>query len=284
MEGTKKSKVFDSSKTKGFSGNKNKKIIAVDLGGTYLRISLIQNNKILKYIKKKTPKIKDALLKELFSTIGELTEKNKGIKGIGVSCAGPLEPKTGIIKNPPNLPLRNFNLKKALQNKFKKKVEIENDANCVALAEAKFGSGKGKKNLIVLTLGTGIGGGIIIDGKLYNGGNYAGELGHIILDNGKDFEALWKEKKQNIKKLFEQKNKKQLDKTAKYLGQGIASLINIFDPEIVILSGGVKETGSVFLNIIKNNVNKYQIIPRKVQIKWTRLKHPGTLGASLLIK
>ena len=260
------------------------KIIAVDLGGTYLRISLVKNNKILRYIKKKTPKGKGALLKELFSTIGELIEKNKGIKGIGVSCAGPLEPRTGIIKNPPNLPLGNFNLKKVLQSKFKRRVEIENDANCVALAEAKFGVGRGKKNLIVLTLGTGIGGGIIIDGKLYNGEGYAGELGHIVLDDGKDFERLWKEKRQDVKKFFEKKDKKQLDKTAKYLGQGIASLINIFDPEIVILSGGVKETGSVFLNMIKNNVNKYQIIPRKVQIKWTGLKHPGTLGASLLIK
>ncbi|MCK5149622.1 ROK family protein [Candidatus Pacearchaeota archaeon] len=270
-----------------------KEVIAVDLGGTNLRVALVKNNKIIKYIKNKTPKEKQKLLTKLCDSIKQLTNKN--IKGIGVAYAGIVE--KGVIKKTPNLPLKNFNLKKFIQNKFKINVEIENDANCTALAEEKLGIKK--KNFIVLTLGTGIGGGIIINGKLYSGKGYGAELGHIILDNGKFFEdlasgkivnKLSKEcfgKEYTIKELIKKKNyksKKILDKISKYLGQGIVSLINIFDPEIVILSGGIKETGKPFLNMIKKEIKKYRFLPRQTPVKWTKLKHAEILGASLLIK
>jgi len=259
-----------------------RKIIAVDLGGTNLRVALVKNNKILKYIKEKTPKNQNELLNKMSEMISSLMTKD--IKAIGVGSPGPLI--NGIIKNPPNLPFRNFNLKKYLQNKFKKRVVIENDGKCVALAELKLGCKK--KNFIILTLGTGIGGGIIINGDLYHGQGNAGELGHIILDNNKDFENLWKEKGKPIKELFKNNDKKKLERVTKYLGQGIASLNNIFDPEIVIISGGVRENGNKFLNMIKKNIKKnikkYQIIPRNIEIKFSKLKHPGILGASLLVK
>ena len=267
--------------------------IGVDLGGTFLRVGLIKNNKIQKYIKKRTPKTKNQLIKELVSCIQSLDSKQ--VKGIGVASPGPL--KGGVIKNPPNLPLRNFNLKAYLQKKFKKKVEIENDANCVALAEAKLGYKK--KNMIILTLGTGIGGGIVINNELYTGQGYAGELGHIILDNGLYFEDLASGKKLRkftqkyfkkdllVKDLFKIKDKqarKILQEISMYLGQGIASLINIFDPEIVILSGGIRECGPIFLNMIKKDIKKYTLLPKITPITWSKLNHPGTLGASLLIK
>jgi len=114
------------------------KVIAVDLGGTNLRTAIVKNNKILKYEKKTTPKNQTDLIKELIESINNLMTKD--IKGIGVASPGPLE--NGIIKNPPNISLQNYNLKKALRGKFKVKVEIENDANCVALAESKFGCKK----------------------------------------------------------------------------------------------------------------------------------------------
>ena len=267
------------------------KIIAIDLGGTNLRVSLVKGNKILKYIKKETPKTGKELIKVLFENIGHLMDKD--VIGIGVSSAGPLI--NGIIKNPPNLPLKNFNLKKALEKKFKKRVEVENDAACVALAETKLGCKK--RNFFILTIGTGIGGGIIINGELYNGEGYGGELGHTILDNGKDFEILWKENKKSISKYFGKnslvndlikiKNKKSnaiLEKISDDFGKAIGSLINVFDPEIVILSGGIKETGKTFLNKIKKKTKKYVILPKDIKISWTKLEHPGTLGASLLIQ
>ncbi len=252
--------------------------IAVDLGGTNLRVALVKGKKIYKYIKEPTPKNKKDLLRLMVKLISRLMSKD--VKGIGIGSPGPLE--KGIIKNPPNIPLRDFNLKKYLEEKFNKKVEIENDAHCVALAEAEFGCKK--KNFFILTLGTGIGGGVIIDGKIHIGRGMAGELGHIILDNGKSLEKLWKRKKNKIKELFKKKDKKSLEKISNYLAQGIGSLINVFDPEIVILTGGAREAGQPFLNMIKKYVKKYVIFPRVPDIKWSKLKHPGIIGAGLLVK
>ncbi len=269
------------------------KIIAIDLGGTNLRVALVKDNKILKYIKKPTPKSKDELLKGIIDSINPLFDKD--IKGIGVASAGPLE--KGIIKNPPNLPLKNFNLKIFLERKFKIKTEIANDANCVAIAETKLGCKK--KNFIVLTIGTGIGGGIIVNRKLYSGKGLAGELGHIVLNNGKDFESLAAGKRlkeltmknfgkeflvADLIKINSKKSNEILQELSKYLGQGIASLINVFDPEIVILSGGVKESGKKYLKMIRENAKKYIILQRKTKIIWSKLEHPGILGASLLVK
>ena len=241
------------------------KVIAIDLGGTNLRVALVKDNKILKYIKRKTPKNKNDLLREMVDSIFSLMTED--VKAIGIGSPGPL--KNGVIQNPPNLPFRNFNLKKYLEMQFKKRVVIENDAKCVAIAEANLGCRK--KNFIILTLGTGIGGGIIINGKLYKGNGNAGELGHIILDNGKDFETCWKEKGKTIKELFEDNEKEKIKRVAMYLGQGIASLINVFDPEVVIIAGGVRENGNKFLNMVRKEEKKYQIIPRNVEIKFSKL-------------
>jgi glucokinase len=269
------------------------KVIAIDLGGTNLRVSLVNNNKIITYIKNKTPKNGKELIDLMFKNIELLM--NKDIEGIGVASAGPL--KDGIIKNPPNLPLKNYNLKAALKKRFKKRVEICNDAHCVALAETHLGVRK--KNFIVLTLGTGVGGGIIINGKLYEGQGFGGEVGHIVLDDGKDFESLvgWKSIKELTRKAFgkellisdlmnikSKKSKDILNKLTVYLGQGIGSLINVFDPEIVVLAGGVRDAGPSLLNMIKKQAKKYSILPRITPIQWSKLNHPGTLGASLLIK
>ena len=267
------------------------KIIAVDLGGTFLRTGIVKNNKIIEYIKKETPKNKKDIVKELFSSIESLMTKD--IMAIGVASVGPL--KNGIIKNPPNLPFKTLNIKKVIKKKFKKRVEVANDAGCVALAEEKLGCKK--NNFLVLTLGTGIGGGIILDGKLETGEGYGGELGHIQIDKERDFEDVWQDIRKRyrkefggrtlIKDLLKMKNpkaKKFLKELSVCLGQGIASLIAVFDPEIIVLSGGVKETGSVFLNMVKKQAIKHTMIPKKPEIKWTTLEHPGILGAALLVE
>ncbi|MDD5192678.1 MAG: ROK family protein [Candidatus Nanoarchaeia archaeon] len=267
------------------------KIIAVDLGGTNLRVALLEGNKILKYIKKNTPKEKEALIAEMEDSISQLITKD--VKGIGVGSPGPL--KNGVIQNPPNLPLKNYNLKKELETKFKKRVVVENDAKCVALSEAKFGCKK--KNFIILTLGTGIGGGVIMNHELYRGMGNGGELGHMVLDDGKWFEDLWKESKEMMKKSFGKEifikdltkmnspeSNEILDHIVKYLSQGIASLMNIFDPEIIILMGGAREAGEPFLNIVRKDVKKYKIIPRDIPIKWSKQEHPGIMGAGLLVR
>jgi glucokinase len=162
------------------------KIVALDIGGTNTRVALVKNGRVLKYLKKPTPKTKENFLKNIADMISSVIDKE--VKAIGVGCPGPLA--NGVILNPPNLPLRNFNFKKFLEKRFRKKVVIENDAKCVALAELKLGCRK--KNFIILTLGTGIGSGIVINGCVYKGSHgYAGEISGIILDKGKYFETLW---------------------------------------------------------------------------------------------
>jgi len=255
------------------------KVVALDIGGTNTRVALVQGSKVLKYLKNPTPKTKEAFLKNIKDMVSKVIDKD--VKGIGVGCPGPLA--EGVIKNPPNLPLKNFNLKKFLEDEFRKRVVVENDAKCVALAELKLGCRK--KNFIILTLGTGIGGGIIINNSLYLGSHgYAGEISGLVLDKGKHFETLWKEKHGQIHELLEKENKKELDRISNYLGQGIASLINVFDPEVVIVMGGVRESGVVFLNMIREHAKKYVVLPSFPDILWSKIKHPGILGASLLLK
>ncbi|OGJ21341.1 hypothetical protein A3K73_01195 [Candidatus Pacearchaeota archaeon RBG_13_36_9] len=266
-------------------------VIAIDLGGTHLRTALVRGHKVIRYIKKDTPKEKNALVCEMAESISQLMSRD--IKGIGVASPGPL--KNGIILNPPNLPLRYFNLKRFLEKKFKVPVVIENDAKCVAIAEAKLGCRK--KHFFILTLGTGIGGGVIINNEIYIGSDYGAELGQIVLDDGRNLEDLWKDHRRLSEKYFghvilmadlikmkDKRAKKIVEDTTKYLGQGIASLINVFDPEVVILSGGIKEAGRKLLKMIKKNVYPYVMLPKKTPIRWTSLDHPGIKGASLLIK
>ena len=245
-----------------------KEIIVIDIGGTYMRFAFFKNGKVLNYQKKDTPKQRDKLLKELVENIKEYMNKN--VKGIGISCAGPID--RGFIKDSPNLPLKNFNLKKYLQKFYRVKIEIENDGNCFALAEAKFGVKK--KNFFILTLGTGVGGGIIINGDLYKGKYGAGELGHIILHNKKDIEYYFK------------KSKKSTTKMSDYIGQGIASLTQVFDPEVVVLGGGMRKLGRPFLNQIKQKTKTHinSLLLKAPEIRLGNLKHTELIGAGMLIK
>ncbi len=266
-------------------------VVAVDLGGTHLRTALVRNHKIVKYLKKGTPKKEKDLLNELVDSISKMMTPK--VSGIGVASPGPL--KDGVIVNTPNLPFKRFNLKKFLKKKFKVKVEVVNDADSVAIAEAKLGCKK--NNFVVFTLGTGIGGGIIINNELFRGAGYGGEPGHVVLDSGRSMEDLWKDHRRlseiyygeiklvnDLFKIKDRKAKQILEKTAMYLGHGLASIINVLDPEIIILSGGVKETGSKFLNMIKKSAYKHVIIPKKTPIRWTGLAHPGILGAAWVVE
>ena len=242
----------------------SKEVIDVDIGGTHIRFACIKNNKIFDFIKKETPKNKKDILEEIAGYIKKSINKNT--KAIGISCAGII--KNNVITNSPNLPLKNVNIKKYLQQKFKKRFEIENDANCAALAESKFGIKK--KNFFVITLGTGVGGGIISNKELYKGKSGAGEFGEIIINQRKGLEYHYK------------KSKNQKEKLADILGQGIARLISVLDPEEIVLAGGMKNLGKPFLNNIKKEIGKYIQKNRIPKIMWSKIKHPSLIGASLL--
>ena len=166
-------------------------LIGVDIGGTKCAVTLGLSDGDGIEIKDKIgfpTKGVDETIAGIKATIRSILERNgiqeSGIGAIGISCGGPLDSATGVVMSPPNLPgWDNIPIVKILSDEFHAKTTIHNDANACALAEWKFGAGKGTRNMVFMTFGTGLGAGLIIDGKLYTGTNdNAGELGHIRLE------------------------------------------------------------------------------------------------------
>jgi glucokinase len=165
--------------------------IGVDLGGTNISSAIInRQGEIASSLKIRTlaEKGKEAtikrIIKAIYNNIAQSTIAADDIIGIGIGAPGPLDIKRGIINFAPNLPgWRDVPLQKILEDEFNMKIVLENDANAAAWGERCFGAGQGVNNLVCFTLGTGIGGGIIIDGKIYHGNNCgAGELGHMTVN------------------------------------------------------------------------------------------------------
>lgn len=162
--------------------------IGVDIGGMSIKAGLVdQDGKILKECRMKTEKTADKCIENLVLQINELLQfKNltiKDIKGIGIGCPGAVSSESGIVDFLPNLGWVNVPLVKILKEKFDTEIKISNDASVATLAEAVYGVAKDYNNCLMFTLGTGVGGGIVINKKLYDGGfGRGGELGHITLD------------------------------------------------------------------------------------------------------
>ncbi len=161
--------------------------VGVDVGGTKVAAGLVDaNGRILSHIR--VPMVShgtaEAGLNAVLAAIEQVIAGSNGIAGIGICSPGPLDPKTGVILNPPNLPCwRNFPLAESVQKVYPVRVKIDNDANAAALAEARWGAAIGYKNVFYATIGTGIGTGIVVDGKMFHGRTgAAGEGGHTSID------------------------------------------------------------------------------------------------------
>lgn len=167
-------------------------LLAFDIGGTKCAVILGDKNENngLDIVAKEvllTNKPMYEMIELLFHTAESLLKKNavsmEDLGGIGISCGGPLNSKKGLILSPPNLPgWDNIPIVSLTEERFGKKTILQNDANACATAEWKYGAGKGFSNLIFLTFGTGMGAGLILDGRLYSGiSGLAGEVGHLRL-------------------------------------------------------------------------------------------------------
>lgn len=159
-------------------GETDMNYVGVDIGGTKCAV-VLGNDK--GEILSKT-KFETTNYEQTFANIcNAITAINSDYAAIGISCGGPLNSKTGVIMSPPNLPdWDNVPITKMLGEKFNVTVFLQNDADACALAEWKYGSGKGSDNMIFLTFGTGIGAGLILGGRLYSGTcDCAGEIGHV---------------------------------------------------------------------------------------------------------
>ncbi len=267
-----------------------KHYIGIDIGGTKTAVLLINGDgKVIERTQTATEVGKDAWktsVEGMKERIKQLMKLEK-IESIGISCGGPLDSKKGLILSPPNLPgWDEIPITDIFQKEFNVPAYLQNDANAGALAEWKFGAGKGHDNVIFLTFGTGLGAGIIVNGKLLSGTNdYGGEVGHIRLeDDGPigyhkrgsfegfcsgtglaqmmSFELLCLAEEIGQKEMLSKykmpgevtgrdvvewaKNKDELAlkvvaKSGNYLGKGLSLLIDIINPELIIVgSMGVR--------------------------------------------
>lgn len=162
-------------------------VVGVDIGGTKVAAGLVDaGGKIV--FRTRTPMIANqsaaAGLEAVTSAIDAVSAQASSVHGVGVCSPGPLDPKTGVVLNPPNLPCwRNFPLVAELARVYRVPVKVDNDANAAALAETLWGAGRGYHNVFYATIGTGIGTGIILDGRIYHGRTgAAAEGGHLSID------------------------------------------------------------------------------------------------------
>jgi glucokinase len=164
-------------------------LAAIDIGGTKCAVSLgvVEQDKmdILEKMRFPTPLNPEAAIQEIMAALESLLTKHPDRKpaAIGISCGGPLDSREGLILSPPNLPgWDHIDIVTPFRERFGIPVGLQNDANACALAEWHWGAGKGHKNMVFLTFGTGMGAGLILNGQLYSGTNdMAGEVGHIRL-------------------------------------------------------------------------------------------------------
>lgn len=282
-------------------------ILAIDIGGTMIKYGLVSSDgKILSTDKIKTESNKG--LNNILNKIDNIFKRYKENNpvGIAVSGTGQINGIIGkVIGGNPIIPnWIGTNLVKILEEKYNLPIVLENDVNCVALGEKWIGAGKDLSNFICLTIGTGIGGGIILNNQLFRGENFvAGEFGHILIKKG-EFEQfasttalirLVKErtgKTLNGKEIFDLEKKEIVEyqevisEWIENLTDGLSSIVYCFNPANMILGGGVIGQGEPLINRIKNSLFK-KIGPQfkeKLNIIQAKLgNNAGMIGASYLL-
>jgi len=249
--------------------------LCLDIGGYKISSALIHNNRIIKRytILTEAQKGRKRVLNNILKAINAFY--NKKIASINIATAGPFNDlKKGIV-NTVNLPLKNFNLKEFIYKKYKKQVKIDNDAKCFALGEAVFGAGKKYKTVLGITLGTGIGGGLIINKKIYHGKGNATEIGHMIMNFRQDIETIFQKLKNP------DGNIRSYKMLGYYLGHAIVNYIHILDPDIIIIGGGISKYFNEFEKEM-NKIIKEKCMFRPCKIVKAKLEDSALLGVSLI--
>ncbi|MBE6623607.1 MAG: ROK family protein [Ruminococcaceae bacterium] len=313
--------------------------IGVDLGGTNIAIGIVdENGKILK--KASVPTRAEREADEIIRDMADLAKKLCDECGIsvsdveyaGVATPGTADSATGVVVYANNLPFLRYPLAEKLQEFLGvKKVLIENDANAAAKGEVACGASKGHKNSVMITLGTGLGGGIVIDNKIYSGFNFSGaELGHTVLEfNGKPcscgrrgcWEAyssatglikmtkekmlecrdsvMWEMCDGNIdnaggRTAFDAMRKgdkagsEVVDMYIAYLGAGIVNMINIFQPEVLVIGGGVCNEKEYLTKPLQAIIDREQYSRNNPEELKTKIRiaelgnDAGIIGAAML--
>lgn len=293
-------------------------LLGIDWGGTYIKAGIVDfTGKVLEKIVYSSGKLKEkqAFIQEVKSLQNSFSKYR--IKAIGIGAPGMINVCRGSIYYLPNIPgWNNYPIKDILTKKLKVPVFIDNDANIFALAEVRMGAGKGKSRAIFLTLGTGLGGSVVLNGKILEGKTSASELGHVPISiDGKKcgcggrgcietftganyllerYRKLKKNKAapKEVKEIFYKA--KEGDKDAIlvwkefsiHLGKFLSGMINIFNPEVIILGGGVSGALSFFKPYLWKTIKNQAMWPQLegLKIVKAKLKDPGIIGAALLAK
>ncbi|MEG1003657.1 MAG: ROK family protein [Clostridium sp.] len=239
-------------------------------------------------------RVLERIIKSIQSVMSEGDAGCEEVVAIGIGSPGPLDSQKGIIIKTPNLPFTNFNLVRPLEEKFKVPVFLDNDANVAAIGEYMLGAGRGKRNMVYFTVSTGVGGGAILDGNIYRGNtSNALEIGHMTVApfgprcgcgnigcleavasgtaiGKRGREAVLSKVDTSLKEfenvtsyeVFKEAEKGDavakdiIEEALNYLGIGIANAIAIFDPEMVVIGGGVSKAGDIVFERVRQVVNK----------------------------
>jgi glucokinase len=293
--------------------------IGVDLGATFVKMGIVDSKGRVYFRRRiQTPKAaKKALIIDaiIYNIRDIIKESGKKIRGAGIGVPGPVDSKKGIVHYFPNIKgWKEVPLKAILEKKLGLRVVLDNDVNAMTLGEFVFGAGKGSRNIACLTLGTGVGGGVIIDGKLYRGSSMcAGEIGHMPINEigpscncggiacleryiGNKY-ILERAKKifgssvtlEKVSELAGRGNKKALalwTDVAKKLGVALAQVVNLLNPDKIVIGGGVSKAGSFILNPLRKEVKKRAMKDQAKHVKIVLAKlgnDAGIIGSSLLI-
>lgn len=309
--------------------------IGIDIGGTNVKFGIVdESNKIIdkNFIKTQVPLGWQKIIENIGKEVLILLEKNKiflsQCKSMGIGSPGVADHKNGILIYSNNLIWENVPLVKELNKYINLPIKLSNDANCAALGEVVAGRARGYKNAVMITLGTGVGGGVVADGKLFEGGIGGIEVGHMVLvvdgvkctcgrngcfESYASATALVREAKEAARKnpdsLMNKIVKGDIDKISgvtpfeaskrgdavgkkvvenyiKYLGEGIVDMVNIFRPDIVLLSGGICNQGRYLTDPLNNYVKKYTYAGSRIPIPSVEVatlgNDAGLIGAANL--
>ena len=266
-------------------------VIGLDIGGTKLAGEVLDRQaQLLERRERPTRAAEGAQVSlgqvwEILEELREAAAKHGTLDGVGICAPGPLNPETGVIFNPTNMPgWVDVPLAAEVIRRFQVPCRVENDANGAGLAEALFGAGRGFRSVFYVTLSTGIGTGIILDGKVYHGKNgAAGEGGHVTIDYrspavcncgsigciealasgtsisrraGRTAEELARDAAAG-----DQSALRVLDETGEMLGAWLGSVVSLLDPDVIVIGGGVSRIGEPLFRKIRDTVPKRTINP-----------------------
>jgi len=284
--------------------------IGIDLGGTKIEGLLLDETlNVVHRIRVPTPQNDYRKIIDEISSLVLGFSKNIGDYTIGICTPGSISKKTGLIKNSNTQCLIGMPLKDDLENILDKKVSLENDANCFAISEATMGSAKNYSLVFGVIMGTGVGGGIVIDQKIHHGRtNIAGEWGHHTLHqngnkcycgkqgcvetyiSGPSLERRWKEiagKKEILPDIVKNYNSTQFSQWKQEFldnfGTGLANVIDILDPDVIVLGGGLSNIDFLYSDGIKNVYQKvFSDLVDTPILKNSLGDSAGVFGAALL--